>query len=65
MGPRRMKIGSGEGFTTTNHNLYSSSILVRVIKYKRLKWAEHIARIEEVRSAFKTLTGKITGKRPL
>ena len=27
--------------------------------------ADHVARLEEGRSAFKTLTGKSTGKRPL
>ena len=31
----------------------------------RLRWAGHVARIEEGRSAFKILTGKPTGKRPL
>ena len=32
---------------------------------KRLRWAEHVARMEEGRSAFKILTGKSTGRRPL
>ena len=32
---------------------------------KRLRWAGHVARMEESRSAFKILTGKPTGKRPL
>ena len=31
----------------------------------RLRWAGHVARMEEGRSAFKILTGKPTGKRPL
>ena len=30
-----------------------------------LRWAWHVARMEEGRSAFKILTGKPTGKRPL
>ena len=29
------------------------------------RWAWHVARMEESRSAFKNLTGKPTGKRPL
>ena len=33
-----------------------------VIKSRRLRWAGHIARMEEGRSAFKILTGKPTGK---
>ena len=36
-----------------------------VIKSRRLRWAGHIARMEEGRSAFKILTGTPTGKRPL
>ena len=44
--------------------LYSID-LVRVIKSRRLRWAGHVARMEEVRSAFKILTGTPTGKIPL
>ena len=32
---------------------------------RRLRWAGHVARMEEGRSAFKILTDKPTGKRPL
>ena len=39
--------------------------IVRVIKSRRLRWARHVARMEEGRDAFKVLTGKPTGKRPL
>ena len=46
------------------HSLYRSSI-VRVIKCRRLRWAGHVARMEEGRSAFKILTGKPTVKIPL
>ena len=45
--------------------MYRSPNIVRVIKSRRLRWAGHVARIEEGRSAFKILTGKPTGKRPL
>ena len=47
------------------HCLYRSPYVVRVIKSRRLRWAGHVARIEEGRSAFKILTGKQTGKRAL
>ena len=43
----------------------SSPNIVRVIKSRRLRWAGHVARMEEGRSAFKILTGKPIGKRPL
>ena len=47
------------------HSLYRSPIIVSAIKSRRLRWAGHVARMEEDRSAFKILTGKTTGKRPL
>jgi hypothetical protein len=36
-----------------------------VNKSGRLKWAGHVAKMEEGRSAFKILTGKPSGKIPL
>ena len=47
------------------HSLYRSANIVRVIKYRRFRWAGHIARMEEGMSAFNILTGKRTGKRLL
>ena len=47
------------------HNLYRSPNIVRVIKSRRLRWTGHVARMEKGRSAFKILTGKPTGNRPL
>ena len=46
-------------------SLYLSPNIVRLIKSRRLRWAGLIARMEEGRSAFKILTGKPTGNRPL
>ena len=45
--------------------MYRSPNIVRVIKSRRLRWAGHVAKMEESRSAFKILTGKPTGNRPL
>ena len=39
--------------------------MVSVMKSRRLRWAGHVARMEENRSGFKILTGKPTGKIPL
>ena len=59
MGPRGMRKGS------ELYSSYRSPIIARVIKSRRLRWAGHVARIEECKSASKILTGKPTGKRPL
>ena len=45
--------------------LFRSPNIVRVIKSRRLRWAGHVARMEEGRDAFKILTGKPTGTIPL
>ena len=47
------------------HSLYRSPNIVRAIKSRILRWAGHVAIIEEARSAFKILIGKPTGNRPL
>ena len=47
------------------HSLYHSPNKVRVMKHRRLRWADHVARMEEGRSSFKILTGTPSGKRRL
>ena len=42
-------MGRGEG-SKERHSLYRSPNIMRVIKSKRLRWAVHIARMEEGRS---------------
>ena len=42
--------------------MYRSLLIVRVIKSRILRWAGHVVRIEDGKSAFKILTGKPTGK---
>ena len=42
--------------------MYHSSNTIRVIKPRRLRWASHVARMEDDRSAFNILTGILTGK---
>ena len=47
------------------HGLYRSPNIVRVMKPRRLRWADHAGRMEEDRNAYKMLTDTHTGKRPL
>ena len=60
-----MKMGSGEGSTTKNLIVCFNHLTVRAIKCGRLRWAGHVAKIEECRNAFTVLLGKPTGKRSL
>jgi hypothetical protein len=39
--------------------------IIRVIKLRRPRWAEYIARMEEKRDAYRTLVGKPERRRPL
>jgi hypothetical protein len=43
------------------HNLYS----FRVIKSGRMRWAGHVARMEEGRGVYRVLVGRPEGKSPL
>ena len=45
--------------------LYSSPNIIRNPKSRRLRWAEHVARIVQFRNACRVLVGKPEGKRPL
>jgi hypothetical protein len=45
-------------------DLYSSPSRIRIIKSRRMRWADHVARMEK-RNAYKLLVGKPEGKRAL
>jgi hypothetical protein len=44
---------------------YCMSPIIRIIKSRRMRWAGHVARMGEKRSAYRLLVGKPEGKRPL
>ena len=47
------------------HALYSSPNIIRNIKLRRLRWAGHVARMEQFRNSYRVLVGKPESKRPL
>jgi hypothetical protein len=46
-------------------NLYSSPNIIRMIKSRRIKWADNVERMGEKRNAYRILVGKPEGRRPL
>jgi hypothetical protein len=46
-------------------DLYSSPIIIRIVKWKRVIWAGHVERMGEKRIAYRLLVEKPEGKRQL
>jgi hypothetical protein len=66
-GPKRDEV-TGEWRKLHNeelNDLYSLPNSVRVVKSRRMRWAGHMARMEEERGVHRVLVGKPEGKRPL
>jgi hypothetical protein len=47
------------------YDLYCSPNTIRVIKSRRMRWAGHVARVEDKRGPYRVLVGKPEGKRRL
>jgi hypothetical protein len=66
-GPRRDEM-TGEWRKLHNkelNDLYSSPSIIRIKKSRRMRWAEHVARMCEKRKAYGLLVGEPEGNRPL
>jgi hypothetical protein len=65
-GPKREEDGSWRKLHNDEiHSLYSSPNIVRVSKSRRMRWAEHVARMGEGKGVYRVLIGRPEGKRPL
>jgi hypothetical protein len=67
-GPKRDEVPGGwrKLHNEEFHDLYSSpGTIVRKVKSRRMRWAEHVTRIGEERNAYRLLVGKPEGKGPL
>jgi hypothetical protein len=47
------------------HDLYSSPIIIRIIKSRRMRWAGYVAPMGEKGKVYRLLIGKLEEKRPL
>ena len=66
-GPRRVEV-TGEWRRLHNkevNELYSSPNIVRMIKWRRMRWAGHVAHMGEERGVCRVLVGKPGGRRPM
>jgi hypothetical protein len=66
-GPKRDEV-TGEWRKLHDEELndrYSLPNIVRVVKSRRMRWAGHVARMEDERVVHRVLVGKPEGKRPL
>ena len=66
-GPKRDEI-TGEWRKLHNEglsDLYSLPNIVRVVKSRKMRWAGHVARMEEGRGVYRVLVGKPEGYSPL
>jgi transcription termination factor 2 len=66
-GPKRDEV-TGEWRKLHNEelsDLYSLPNIVRVVKSRRMRWAGHVARMEEGRGVYRVLVGKPEGKRSM
>jgi len=66
-GPKKDEVtGEWRRLHSEEHNdLYASLNIVRVIKSRRMRWAGHVASMEEGRSLYRVSMGKPEGRRPL
>jgi hypothetical protein len=46
-------------------DLYSSPNIIRIIKWRKMRWACLVVRMGEKRNTYRLLVGKPKGKRPL
>jgi hypothetical protein len=59
-GPKRDEVTGGWSKLHNEelHNLYSSPSIIRMIKSRRMRWAVHLARMEEKRNSYRILVRK-------
>jgi hypothetical protein len=64
-GPKRGEVTGGwrKLHNEEFHNLYSSPSIIRMMKSRRMRWAGHVARMGEERSASRIWVGNPEGKR--
>jgi hypothetical protein len=63
-GPKRDEVTGGwrELHSEELHNLYSSAIIIRMIRSRKMRWAEHIVRLGEMTIACRFCLESLVGR---
>jgi hypothetical protein len=63
-GPKKDEVigGLGNLHNEELHKLYASPNVIRMIQTLRMRWARHVARMEEKINAYRVLVGKTEGR---
>ena len=65
-GPKRDEVtGERRKLHYELSDMYCSPNIFRVVKWRRMRWAGHVARMGKRRGVYRVLVGKPEGKRPL
>jgi hypothetical protein len=56
-GPKRNEVTGGRG-NCIMRSLYSTPSVIRMTKSRKMKWTEHLTRVEEKRNEYMILVGK-------
>jgi hypothetical protein len=62
-GPKRDEVTRNWRKLHELQNLYTSPSIIRMIKSRRVRWIEHVARMAQKRNAYRILVGEPDGKR--
>jgi hypothetical protein len=62
--PKKYEV-TGEWRKLHNEKLRDLLSIIRIVKSRRMRWAGHVARMEEKKNAYRLLVEKPEGKRPL
>jgi len=64
--PKRKQVAGGwrRFYNEELHNLYALPHIVRIMKFRRMRWAGHVTHMGEMRNGYSVLVGKPEGKRP-
>jgi hypothetical protein len=63
-GPKREEVAGGwrRLHNEELHNLYTSQNVIRMIKSRRMRWAEQVVRMVEIRNTYKLLSENLKGR---